>query len=190
MDVWRACAQRVLRPQDCWILLVSTMSIFCCIFLPACSRRHIAHLDCRFNSTPFWYENQFCGFKSQGVTIIFVTKNIFPLTPCYGVIHCVMHHNVWFCLGEGRMMASQKHDPGCRRMDSGEKWSECDTSALITAPPSSPAPAPYFAGQIGRIMGRQQTGTTPPRICTHYLATNDHLATRDNFQCPASNCYM
>ena len=81
------------------------------------------------------------------------------------------------------MMASQKHDPGCRRMDSGEKWSECDTSALITAPPSSPAPAPYFAGQIGRIMGRTADNHDTTQNM-HTLTTNDHLATRDNFQLP------
>ena len=43
----RAPSVYSLRPQDCWILLLSTFSIFFCFFLPACSHPHIANIRFR-----------------------------------------------------------------------------------------------------------------------------------------------
>ena len=54
---------------------------FSTFLLLSCYCPHIAHILIRFgfdrwlNSTPLW-----CNLKTQGVTIIFLRKNIFPMT--------------------------------------------------------------------------------------------------------------
>ena len=41
------------------------------------------------NTTPFWCKNHFCGLKTEGVTNIFLTKNIFPMLS-RGVADCAL----------------------------------------------------------------------------------------------------
>ena len=54
-------------------------------------------------STPFWCKNHFCSLKTEGVIKYFLTKNIFPMTPCLvkALLHCALCTGPWQWQGTG-----------------------------------------------------------------------------------------
>ena len=87
--------------------------------------------------------------------------------------HCQRRHTCVVLPGQGDSDGVTKARPCCRRMDSGEKWSGVRHLSINNRarPALQPSSVLWPAGR--QIMAAQQTGTTPPRICT----------------LPASSCY-
>ena len=125
----------------------------------------------RMESTIRWVIVSFKRFLSvkalsprSGKCLIVVLLCTFSCTLNFE--HCQRRHTCVVLPEQRAVMALQKHDPAADGWTLVRSGAECDTSALITAPAQLSSPAPYFGRQVGQIMGRQQTGTTPPRICT------------------------
>ena len=93
-----------------WAMRVSQLWEHLCS-LPGASNSHPtpghklirSYLDFWLNSSTFWCKNHFCSLKTEGVIKYFLTKNIFPMTPCLvkALLHCALCTGPWQWQGTG-----------------------------------------------------------------------------------------